>query len=68
MYIYRIEKVAPVTDSQGGNGSIGYGGKKKKSKVSVASKGFHRIYNCAIEADSFNSQSAVDVFNGIMNL
>ena len=67
-YIYRIEKVSPVSDSQGGNGSIGYGSKKKKSKVSVSSRGFHHLYDLAIEADSLNSQSAVEVFNGIMKL
>jgi hypothetical protein len=68
MYIYRIEKTAPVRDSQGGNGSIGYESRKKKSKVSVNPNGFHHIYDSAIEADSLNSQSAVDVFNGILNL
>ena len=68
MYIYRIEKVSPVTDSQGGRGSIGYGGKKKKSKVSAATKGFDHTYTSAIEADFLNSKKAVEVYNGIMGL
>ena len=68
MYIYRIEKVSPVTDSQGGSGSIGYEGKKKKTKVSVTTHGFRRTYDSAIQADSLNSRAAVEAYNGILGL
>lgn len=67
MYIYRIERVSPVTDSQGGEGGIGYHRGKKKTKVSAASS-FKPLYDTAIQSDSLNSKGAVEVFNGIMSL
>lgn len=68
MYVYRIERISPVSDSQGGSGgSIGYHRSKKSSKVSAA-PAFRRTFETAVKADSLNSPEAVQVFNGILGL
>lgn len=68
MSIYRVVKVSPVSEGHGDGGGIGYEGKRKKAKVSAPKRGFGRVFDSSIRADSLNSQKAVNVYNGILKL